>query len=112
MAQKTIVKLIDDIDGSEADESLTFGLDGVEYEIDLTAERAEELRSQLNGWISHARRVPASRRNSRRTASTRVTNVGASANAVREWAKANGYEVSERGRIPADVREAFEAANN
>lgn len=110
MAQKTIIKLIDDIDGSEADESVTFGLDGVEYEIDLTSERAQELRDGLQQWVEHARRIPSTRRG-RRSGSTKVTQVGASANTIREWAKANGYEVSERGRISADIREAFNAAN-
>jgi len=110
MAQKVQVLLIDDIDGSTADETVTFGLDGVTYEIDLTTEHATELRDALATWVGHARKVggrsasAAAKPASRRRAS-------GDAQAIREWAKAQGLEVSERGRISAEVREAYDKAH-
>jgi len=110
MAQKVQVLLVDDVDGTEADETVTFGLDGVTYEIDLTSARAAELRDALATWVGHARKVGA------RSAAARPARSGgrrsaSDAHAVREWAKSQGLAVSERGRISAEVRAAFEAAN-
>ncbi|UJP40915.1 histone-like nucleoid-structuring protein Lsr2 [Cellulomonas palmilytica] len=110
MAQKVQVLLIDDVDGSSADETVTFALDGVTYEIDLTAKRAAELRDSFATWVGHARKVGgrstsgAAKPSSRRRSSN-------DAQAIREWAKAQGLEVSERGRISADVREAYDKAH-
>ncbi|MFF1530521.1 Lsr2 family protein [Cellulomonas sp. NPDC058312] len=111
MAQKVQVLLVDDIDGGTADETVTFGLDGVSYEIDLTTAHAAELRDALATWVGHARKVGG------RSSSGRGTSGAASrprrssdAGAVRTWAKENGYDVSERGRISAEIREAYEAA--
>lgn len=111
MAQKVQVLLVDDIDGGTADETVTFALDGVSYEIDLTTEHATELRDALGTWVGHARKVGG------RSSGSRSTGSGASrprrssdATAVRAWAKENGYEVSERGRISAEIREAYDAA--
>lgn|SRR5690625_1064716 len=107
MAQKIQVILIDDTDGSAADETVRFGLDGVNYEIDLTAENAAKLRDALAPWVANARRA-GGRRTTQRGGGGRSSSSDASR--VREWARANGYTVSDRGRIPAEVREAYEAA--
>lgn len=107
MVQRTVVLLEDDIDGSDADESVTFALDGVAYEIDLTAERAEALREVLYDYIRQARKVGRGRA-ARKTAS--ASGSGASAAEIRVWGRENGYTVPDRGRIPADVRAAFAAA--
>ena len=105
MAQKVNIILVDDIDGSDAVETVTFGLDGTTYEIDLNKKNAAALRDALSGYVGHARKVTGSR--GRRT--TKTTAMGPSAREVRDWARSNGFKVPDRGRIPADVREAFEA---
>ena len=103
MVQRVQVVLFDDLDGSPADETVMFGLDGVTYEIDLTTEHAAELRNAIEPWATKGRRVANIRKSARRSLDN--------AKAIREWARANGYEVSERGRIAATIREAYEAAN-
>jgi hypothetical protein len=110
MAQKVNIVLVDDIDGSDATQTVTFGIDGANYEIDLNDQHAAELREALATYVGHARKVgrSASRRGGRAAA---AANGGASAKEIREWARSNGFQVPERGRIPADVREAFDAAN-
>lgn len=110
MAQKVNIILVDDIDGSEAHETVTFGLDGVTYEIDLNSKNAQALRDSLAGYVGYARKVPSSTRRSpaRRSA---ASSGGTSAAEIREWARSNGHEVPERGRIPAEIRDAYEAAN-
>lgn len=102
--------LIDDVDGSEANETIQFALDGVQYEIDLNETHAKELRDSLATWVDSARRVAGRRRPGRAAASSSNGSSG-NTNEVRQWAKANGYEVSDRGRISAAVREAYEAAH-
>jgi hypothetical protein len=106
MAQKVNIILVDDLDGSEADETVSFALDGTSYEIDLNEKNAAKLRDALSGYIGHARRVSTTRKR-KSSASTS----GPSARELRDWARSNGYEVSDRGRVPAEVREAFEAAH-
>jgi hypothetical protein len=100
MAQKVQVILVDDVDGGQADETVSFALDGTNYEIDLSAARARELRDDLEKWVSKARKVGA-----RGSRSGRTSDVAA----IRAWAKANGVAVSERGRISAEVRQAYAA---
>lgn len=113
MAQKTQVILIDDISGGDAAETISFALDGVSYEIDLSADNAAALRESLAEWIGAARRVGGRQVRGRVGGrSTTRTNVESNSATVREWARANGYKVSERGRISADIREAFAAAND
>jgi hypothetical protein len=110
MAQKTIVTLIDDLDGSKADETVSFSLDGTAYEIDLSKANAARLRDDFASWVGHARkagRVPSGRNGARRR-----TAVGPDPTAVRVWARSNGIKVSERGRVPASVIEQFVAAGN
>lgn len=109
MARKTFVELIDDIDGSKADETVTFSLDGVGYEIDLTAENAQKLRDELGQWISTARRV--SGRRSTRSASSSSSSSSEETARIRTWARENGYQVSDRGRISGEIRNAYHAAH-
>jgi hypothetical protein len=107
MAQKVQVLLVDDISGAEAAETVSFSLDGVSYEIDLTAANAKKLRDDLATWVGHARRS-GGRKNSRRATTTgRRGDLGA----VREWARNNGHKVSDRGRISAGVLAAYDKAN-
>lgn len=108
MAQKVNIVLIDDLDGSDADETVSFGLDGTTYEIDLNKKNAAALRDALSGYVGHARKVTGGRRGGRRSSAPAL---GPSAREVRDWARSNGFKVPDRGRIPADVREAFEKAN-
>ncbi|MFI2753107.1 Lsr2 family protein [Cellulomonas sp. P22] len=110
MAQRVQVLLVDDIDGGTADETVSFSLDGVSYEIDLTSAHATELRDALATWVGHARKIGGRSASTRGTRPRRTTG-GADAGAIRDWAKANGHSVSERGRISAEVRAAYEAAH-
>ena len=110
MAQKVNITLVDDIDESEAEETVSFGLDGKEYLIDLNAEHAGELRDALAPYVGHAR--PAGRRTTRKaTGSAPAAKTGTDATAVREWARGNGFDVPERGRLPKEVKEAYDAAH-
>lgn len=111
MAQKVNIILVDDIDGSEATETVTFGLDGTTYEIDLNDENAGKLREALATYVGHGRKVGAGPRRGRRTASSAAASGGPSAKEVREWARANGHDVPDRGRVSAEVREAYDAAH-
>jgi hypothetical protein len=106
MARTTRVLLTDDIDGSEATGTVSFALDGVAYEIDLNDGNARQLREQLAVWTDKARRVGGRRSTSSRSASS--SNETAR---IRTWAKDNGYEISERGRISTEIREAYNAAH-
>jgi hypothetical protein len=115
VAQQTTVAYVDDLDNDlAAEETLPFALDGVSYEIDLTAAHAATLRDDLATWVSHARRTggrsttPSPRP---RTATGRTTADREQTAAVRAWARSNGYTVSDRGRIPAAVQNAFDAAH-
>lgn len=110
MAQRVSVVLVDDVDGTPAAETVSFGLDGVTYEIDLSDENAGKLRDSLASWIGSARRS-GGRRTAAKGASAKRSAGGPSASVIREWATANGFTVSERGRISAEVREAYDAAN-
>jgi hypothetical protein len=110
MAQKVNIVLVDDLDGSEASETVSFGLDGTSYEIDLNDKNADKLRSALAGYVGNARKV-AGRRGRPAKRSAASSDGGPSAREIRDWARSNGYTVPDRGRIPADVREAFDSAN-
>jgi hypothetical protein len=107
MATRIAVALEDDLDGGPADETLRFGLDGSEYEIDLSKKNAKTFRNQLAPFAGHARKAGrAQRRRSARTSSHRERSGD-----IRAWAKDKGITVSARGRIPASVAEQYEAAN-
>jgi Lsr2 len=106
MATKVTVELQDDLDGGPADETMRFGLGGAQYEIDLNKKNAKAFRQQLAPYIEHARRAgTGQRRRSVRTSSNRQRSGG-----IRAWAKDQGIELSDRGRIPANVVEQYEAA--
>jgi hypothetical protein len=107
VAQRTKVLFVDDLDGTELPEgqgqTVKFSLDGVSYEIDLSKKNADALRKDFKRYTDAARK--ASRSAGRRTSARKDSS------SIREWAKRNGYSISERGRIPAPVVEAYEAAN-
>lgn len=105
MAQKIQMLFIDDIDGGEADGTVRFGIDGAEYEIDLSAAHNAELRDALGKYVSHARKVTA---RGARPAGRRPSPVDTTA--VRAWARDNGIDIKERGRVPADVVARYQAA--
>jgi hypothetical protein len=113
MAQRVNVVLVDDIDGSDASETVSFALDGVDYEIDLSDGHAGELREALSLYVGHGRRTGGRRKNGARRSSPAASGDGSSASAadIRAWARENGYEVPERGRVSAEVREAYTAAH-
>ncbi|MEV0934260.1 Lsr2 family protein [Streptomyces phaeochromogenes] len=114
MAQKTIVQLLDDLTGGEADETLTFGLDGKTYEIDLNTKNATKFRELLEPFAKAGRRTGG-----RASAGTRGRAAAKPARAedeptaeeLRTWAKGNNLEVNDRGRVPASIKEAYAAAN-
>jgi Lsr2 len=110
MAQKVHIVLEDDLDGTAATETVSFGLDGKTYEIDLNDKNAGKLRDALAQYVGAGRSVGSATRRARRS-STGSTSLGPSAREVRDWARSNGHTVPDRGRIPADVRSAFDAAH-
>jgi hypothetical protein len=117
MAQKVIVELVDDLDGSASDDisTVSFSLDGADYEIDLSESNAEYLRNTLDEYVTAARRVGG--RIKRNTGGPRPSTSRPAASreqtkAVRDWARNNGFELADRGRIPSHVIEAFEAAQS
>ncbi|GAA3389603.1 histone-like nucleoid-structuring protein Lsr2 [Cryptosporangium minutisporangium] len=114
MARKVQVLLVDDVDGSTADETVSFGLDGAHYEIDLSTENANALREALASYVAAARKAGrASSGKVARAASTAKQSPSADRaqnQAIRDWAKRNGLQVSERGRIPAEIVAKFHAA--
>ncbi|SDQ16586.1 Lsr2 family protein [Quadrisphaera sp. DSM 44207] len=124
MAQKMQVLLIDDLDGGDAAETVSFSLDGVAYEVDLNEENAAKLRDALAPWVGHARKVGgAGRGGSRRGGGSggsggsgrsgrSGSGSGGDTAEIRAWARENGHTVSERGRIPTSVIEAYRAANS
>ena len=123
MAQRVNVVLVDDLDGEEASETVAFAVDGAQYEIDLSADNADKLREALAPYIAHARRANSSsgrrrssggggsRSSGGRSGSGSSSSGGASAAEIRSWARDNGFEVPERGRVSAEVREAYDAAH-
>jgi hypothetical protein len=112
MAQRVNVVLVDDIDGTDASETVSFALDGVDYEIDLSDEHAGQLRQAVAPYVGHARRTGGRRKGNRRSSGGGSGGgAGASAADIRAWARENGWDVPERGRVSAEVREAYAAAN-
>ena len=109
MAQKVQGVLVDDIDGGPADETVSFSMDGVSYEIDLSTKNVAALRDAFAPYVGAARRTGGRARGARRAATGSRSR--SSSGDVREWGRANGFEVSERGRIPAELRAAYEKAN-
>ena len=112
MAKKVTVTLVDDFDGDgPADETVEFSIDGVSYEIDLSAKNAKKLREDLKQWIDAGRRVGGRRRGrSGGPGRGRASIDSEQSAAIREWARRSGHKVSTRGRIPAEIIDAFHAA--
>ncbi|HET8589694.1 MAG TPA: Lsr2 family protein [Nakamurella sp.] len=120
MATMTTVTMVDDIDGSAATETVAFGLDGASYEIDLNDKNAKKLRDAVANFVAHARRIDGGRRSGgSRTRSprgggrsrARTSPDREQTAAIREWARSQGYEVSDRGRLSAAIVQAFEEAH-
>jgi hypothetical protein len=111
MAKQTVTRLIDDIDQGPADESVSFGLDGVLYDIDLSEVHAKELRAVLAPYIEAGRKVTG-RIGTFRTRVPAATNAARRHDnqAIRKWAADHGIPLKDRGRIPADVVEKYQAA--
>lgn len=113
MAQRVQVLLIDDLDGSEGAETVSFSLDGVNYEIDLSVKNAGKLRNDFATWVGNARKVgrgsgsASGRSGARRSRGGSANDTGA----IRAWARDNGFDVSERGRISREVMDAYNAAH-
>jgi hypothetical protein len=106
MARETITRLVDDLDGGVAHETVTFGLDGVLYEIDLSSKNAKKLRGELAGYVEKGTRMSGRRvAGARRRGSARGDRE--QNQAIREWALAKGFEVAARGRIRQDIVEEF-----
>lgn len=108
MAQKVNIVLVDDIDGSDATQTVSFALDGASYEIDLSDENAAALRAALAGYVGVARKSGTASKRARRSGSG---SAGSSSKLVRDWARSEGYQVSDRGRVSAEVRKAYDAAH-
>jgi hypothetical protein len=102
VAQQITTLLIDDIDGTEASETIKFSYQGIDYEIDLNNKHTKALDESFQEWIEHARRV-GGRRNSAKSASKS----GLDTSAIRAWARENGYNVNDRGRVAADIIDAY-----
>lgn len=112
MAQKVTVSLVDDLSGDNADETVVFGLDGKSYEIDLSSGNADKLRSALAAYVSAARRPGGQRRAEAAAATVKRAPVDREQNqAIREWARKRGMKISDRGRIPADLLDAYHNEN-
>lgn len=105
MARKVQYFLVDDIDGGEASETVSFSLDGVSYEIDLSEGNAKALRDALSPYVGNGRRAGRRPRGRGRGAQARNQDTAA----IRDWARERGFKVSDRGRIPADILAKYEA---
>ncbi|WP_309130568.1 Lsr2 family protein [Brevibacterium sp.] len=113
MAREMRLVLTDDLDGSEAAETVRFSIDQATYELELSSENAEKLRQTFAPYVAKARRVANTGGRGRRS------NSGSGGSGpkrdtakIREWAQANGYQLGDRGRIPQEIVQAYEAANN
>ena len=115
MTQKTQVVLVDDVDGSEATQTISFAYQGVKYEIDLNDDHAAAIEESFNDWIQAARKVTGRSASTKNASIPRSTSrPGTSSrdlNAVRSWLRENGYEVSDRGRIAQMMLDAYDAAH-
>ncbi|GGC93682.1 Lsr2 family protein [Tersicoccus solisilvae] len=111
MAQKVKIILVDDLDGGTADETVRFGLDGANYEMDLSTDNAEQLRDALKPFVSKARRSGSRSSSARSTRSGGGSGRNQDTARIREWARENGYTVSDRGRVHSDIQEAYRKAH-
>jgi nucleoid-associated protein Lsr2 len=109
MTTKHVILIQDDLDGSEASETVQFGLDGATWEIDLNAKNAKALRKAVSDWVSHARRTGG---RAKRGTAAKAAFDGVDNRSVRAWAKSNGIKVNTRGRISAEIVEQYRAAGH
>lgn len=112
MAQRTILELVDDLDGGKADETVSFSLDGVEFEIDLSEENAAQLRDTFAEFVGHARRTGGRKQRTSAGVPKAAGNGKPDTHAVREWARSQGEPVAERGRVPQALVIRFQEAHN
>lgn len=105
MAKKTVISLIDDIDGSEAAETILFSVNGTNYEIDLSSSNSKAFHKALKPYLDAGRRAAT-------RAGRRASSAGTNPREIRAWAAANGVDVPARGRIPAGVQEQYRTANS
>ncbi len=113
MAQRVQILLEDDIDHSEAAETVTFALDGVSYEIDLSSGNASRLRDGFAEWTGHARKVRGGARKSASRSTASSSSAGREdLNKIREWGRENGFKVSDRGRVSGELQTAYAQANS
>ena len=111
MAQKVQVLFEDDLDGSEASGTIRFGLDGADYEIDLNDTHADQLRNVFAPYVKVSRKITLGGRTTRARRATRgQSGDGVNTTEVREWAKGQGIDVKDRGRVPAELVVKFKAA--
>lgn len=114
MATRTTVLLTDDMDGSEADETVSFAMDGVAYEIDLSQDNANDFRDSMSAYMQHGRKVSGRSSSSRATNIRRPTNLSGEREQreqVRVWARENGFQIGDRGRIAQNIIDAYEEAH-
>ena len=111
MAQQVTVSLVDDLSGSQADETVSFGLDGKSYEIDLSSKNADKLRGALADYVAAARRPGGGRKAAAASVARRPAVDREQNQAIREWARGKGMKVNDRGRIPSEVVEAYRQEN-
>lgn len=115
MARRIVHQLVDDLDGSILEvgegETVLFSLDGTAYEIDLNDQNAAALREALAPYVAAGRSISSSRGSTSAASRPRRRAGQQDLSAIRVWARDNGYQVSERGRVPASVVEAYEAAH-
>ena len=109
MAQRHFVRLVDDLTGADADETVSFALDGAAYEIDLTEENAQRLREILAVYVSNGRRSASGTRRGDVRRTTRADREQTAA--IRKWARSNGFEIGDKGRIPTHVVDAYNTAH-
>jgi hypothetical protein len=111
VAQKTVVELVDDLDGGKADETVAFAIDGVDFLIDLSAENATRLRESLAEFVGHARKTGTKR--GKAAAGRKAQAADKPDNqAIREWARSQGETIAERGRIPQALVMRFQEAHS
>jgi hypothetical protein len=111
MAQRKVVSLIDDLDGTTATETVQFNLDGASYEIDLSDDNAAALRNRLDPFVGSARRLSGRSRAGRRAGRPAARRRAEDSAAIRDWARAQGYTVSDRGRLAGDIVAAYKKAH-
>ena len=111
MAQRTTVVVTDDLDGSEGADTVTFTFEGIEYEVDLSQSNVKKLKKALDPYISVARKTGSRRSSGRRSSASTGRSSSGDTAAIREWARAQGLQVSGRGRVPQSLRDQYAAAN-